>query len=98
MGREAIVALGSERSATVKKQASINGLLPTLRVGPFHLFRLHLDLRSDVLKEGSCHFSARKSAEALFGLVNRHKKTEEPPRMLTLICDEKRSIQPRRSS
>jgi hypothetical protein len=35
-----------ERSAPVKKQAGINGLLPTLRVGPFHLFRLHLDLRS----------------------------------------------------
>jgi hypothetical protein len=35
-----------ERSASVKKQAGINGLLPTLRVGRWHLFRLHLDLRS----------------------------------------------------
>src|SRR5215471_4313988 len=35
------------------------------QAGPFHLFRLHLDLGSDVLKEGNCHFSARKSAVAL---------------------------------
>jgi hypothetical protein len=61
-----MAANGSERSAPVKKQASINGLLPTLRVGPFHLFRLPLDLRSDVLKAGNCHFSAKKSAAALF--------------------------------
>jgi len=34
--------------------------------GPLqHLFRLPLDLRCDVLKGGNCHFSARKSAEAL---------------------------------
>ena len=32
--------MGSERSATVKKQSAINGLLPALRAGPFHLLRL----------------------------------------------------------
>ena len=51
---------GSERSATVKKQSGINGLLPALRVGPFHLFRLHLDLRSDVLKGVTVTFPQEK--------------------------------------
>ena len=51
---------GSERSAPVKKQADINGLLPALRAGPFHLFRLHLDLRSDVLKKVTVTFPPEK--------------------------------------
>ena len=51
---------GSERSATVKKQAAINGLLPALRAGPFHLLRLHLDLRSDVLKKLTVTFPPEK--------------------------------------
>jgi hypothetical protein len=51
---------GSERSAAVKKRSGINGLLPALRASPFHLFRLPLDLRCDVLKTGNCHFSAGK--------------------------------------
>src|SRR5271165_4446428 len=38
-------------AAEVKKQSGINGLLPALGAGPFHLFRLHLDLRCDVLKK-----------------------------------------------
>jgi hypothetical protein len=58
---------GSERSTAVKKQADINGLLPTLGVGPFHLFRLPLDLRSDVLRRGNCHFSQ--------GKVRKHFRT-----------------------
>jgi hypothetical protein len=51
---------GSERYATVKKQSGINGLLPTLRAGPFHLFRLHLDLRFDVLKKVTITFPQEK--------------------------------------
>ena len=51
---------GSERSATVKKQSAINGLLPALRAGPFHLLRLHLDLRSDVLKRVTVTFPLEK--------------------------------------
>ena len=51
---------GSERSATVKKQSAINGLLPALRPGPFHLLRLHLDLRSDVLKRVTVTFPSEK--------------------------------------
>jgi hypothetical protein len=37
-----------------------NGLLPALRAGPFHLFRLHLDLRSDVLKKVTVTFPSEK--------------------------------------
>src|SRR6516165_8504132 len=41
------MALGCpEHSATVKPEADINGRLPMLRMGPFHLFRFQLDLRS----------------------------------------------------
>jgi hypothetical protein len=39
-------SLEPERCATRKIQSGINGLLPTLRAGPFHLFRLFLALRS----------------------------------------------------
>jgi hypothetical protein len=38
----------------------VNGLLPALRAGPFHLFRLHLDLRSDVLKKVTVTFPSEK--------------------------------------
>ena len=51
---------GSERSATVKKQSAINGLLPALRAGPFHLLRLPLELRSDVLKRVTVTFPLEK--------------------------------------
>jgi hypothetical protein len=40
---------------------------PSRKRAPSLYFRLLLDLRSDVLKEGNCHFSARKSAVALSG-------------------------------
>jgi hypothetical protein len=50
----------SERSTTVKKQSGINGLLPALRAGPFHLFRLLLDLRFDVLKKVTVTFPSEK--------------------------------------
>src|SRR6516162_1218002 len=70
MGLWAGLRLGPERSAAVKKQSGINGLLS--QAGPFHLFRLQLDLRSDVLKEGNCHFSRRKSALAFSGSQLRH--------------------------
>jgi hypothetical protein len=50
----------TERSATVKKQSGINGLLPARRAGPFHLFRLPLDLHCDVLKEGAVTFPQEK--------------------------------------
>jgi hypothetical protein len=45
-----------------QEQSGINGLLPTLRMGPFHLFRLPLDLRSDVLKEVTVTFREEKWA------------------------------------
>src|ERR1700747_3506606 len=56
----------SERSAAVKRQSDINGALPTLRMGPLHLFRLPLDLRSGVLKRANCHFSAGKVRKHFF--------------------------------
>src|SRR5271165_2342397 len=37
-----------------------NGLLPALGAGPFHLFRLHLDLRCDVLKKVTVTFPSEK--------------------------------------
>ena len=37
-----------------------NGLLPALGAGPFHLFRLHLDLRCDVLKKVAVTFPSEK--------------------------------------
>ena len=55
-----VVLRGPERSATVKKQSGINGLLPALRAGPFHLFRLLLDLRFDVLKKVTVTFPSEK--------------------------------------
>ena len=60
MGSVGVAASGSERYAAVKKQSGINGLLPTLRMGPFHLFRLPLDLRCDVLKEVTVTFRQEK--------------------------------------
>src|SRR5271165_1945631 len=47
-------------AAEVKKQSGINGLLPALGAGPFHLFRLHLDLRCDVLKKVTVTFPSEK--------------------------------------
>ena len=53
---------------------------PFPQAGPFHLFRLHLDRRSDLLKEGNCHFSqgkvllhfpARELAKPKFGKARR---------------------------
>jgi hypothetical protein len=58
-------------------------------MGPFHLFRLPLDLRSDVLKEDNCHFSARKSAQALSAL-NQQERAEEPPRDARLLAAMKK--------
>jgi hypothetical protein len=42
---KAWLAPGPEGSTAVKQQSGINGLLPTRGAGPFHLFRLLLDLR-----------------------------------------------------
>jgi hypothetical protein len=79
--------LGSERSAKAKTQSGINGLLPAPGAGPFHLFRLHLDLRYDVLKGGDCHFSAGKVRWHFFSRhpSERHAFTREASTVLLVV-------------